>query len=173
MLHKKAKIFEISCGPGNITKYLISQRPDFNIYGIDLAPNMVRLAQENNPDANFNVMDSRDISSINQLFDAVLCGFCLPYLSKEDALKLIADTRPLLKKGGIFYISTMEDDYHKSGFQTSIEGDQVYIHYHKFKYLKSCLENHGFKVINVQRKQFPVESGQPAVTDLFIYAEAV
>src|SRR5690606_40759568 len=33
----KAKILEIGCGPGNITKYLISKRPDFDVFGIDIA----------------------------------------------------------------------------------------------------------------------------------------
>ena len=41
IIKEKAKILEIGCGPGNITKYLLSKRPDFNIYGIDIAPNMI------------------------------------------------------------------------------------------------------------------------------------
>jgi len=36
-----AKLLEIGCGPGNITKYLIAKRPDFDIFGIDIAPNMI------------------------------------------------------------------------------------------------------------------------------------
>ncbi|MFN8864488.1 MAG: class I SAM-dependent methyltransferase [Flavobacteriales bacterium] len=44
-----AKVLEIGCGPGNITKYLLSKRPDFDIFGIDIAPNMVELARQNNP----------------------------------------------------------------------------------------------------------------------------
>ena len=42
-----AKILEIGCGPGNITKYLLSKRPDFDIFGIDIAPNMIELAKKN------------------------------------------------------------------------------------------------------------------------------
>ena len=41
-----AKLLEIGCGPGNITKYLLSQRPDFDIFGIDIAPNMIELAKK-------------------------------------------------------------------------------------------------------------------------------
>ena len=32
---ENATILEIACGPGNITKYLLNKRPDFNILGID------------------------------------------------------------------------------------------------------------------------------------------
>ena len=167
----KAAIFEIGCGPGNIAKYLLTKRPDFKIEGIDLAPNMVELARANNPKASFHVLDSRDISSVNKKFDAVMCGFCTPYLSKEDVAKLIIDIRALLKADGILYLSTMEDDYEKSDFQTSSDGDRVYIHYHKFDFLKLHLDANRFRIVDIKRKAFPVENGTPA-TDLFVFAQA-
>jgi len=167
----KAAVFEIACGPGNITKYLLKKRPEFTIEGIDLAPNMVELARANNPAANFHVLDSRDISSINKKFDAVMCGFCTPYLSKEDVAKLIIDIRALLKTDGILYLSTMEDDYEKSDFQTSGDGDRVYIHYHQFDFLKLQLDANRFRIVDIKRKAFPVENGTPA-TDLFVFAQA-
>ena len=46
IIKDSAKLLEIGCGPGNITKYLLTQRPDFNIYGIDIAPNMIELAKK-------------------------------------------------------------------------------------------------------------------------------
>jgi 2-polyprenyl-3-methyl-5-hydroxy-6-metoxy-1,4-benzoquinol methylase len=166
-----ATVLEIACGPGNITRYLLSKRPDFRIDGIDLAPRMVELAKANNPTANFRIMDTRAISAINKKFDAVMCGFCAPYLSSEDVVRLIADVHALLKKDGILYLSTMEDDYEKSGFQTSSDGDQVYIHYHQSEYLSHHLEANGFKIIDIKRKAFPVDKGIP-VTDLFVFAQA-
>jgi len=168
--NSNAAILEVACGPGNITKYLLNKRPGFKIEGIDLAPNMVELAKVNNPTASFQVMDSRKVSTINQQFDAIMCGFCFPYLSKEDVAKFIVDARNLLKKDGILYISTMEDDYEKSGFQTSSAGDKVYIHYHQFEYINHHLRTNGFKIIEVKRKAFPEEKGLPA-TDLFVFAQ--
>ena len=166
-----AAIFEIACGPGNITKYLLKKRPDFKIEGIDLAPNMVELARANNPTASFHVLDSRDISSIDRKFDAVMCGFCTPYLSKEDVAKLIADIRALLKTDSILYLSTMEDDYEKSDFQTSGDGDRVFIHYHQLDFLKLHLDANRFRIVDIKRKAFPVENGPPT-TDLFVFAQA-
>jgi 16S rRNA A1518/A1519 N6-dimethyltransferase RsmA/KsgA/DIM1 with predicted DNA glycosylase/AP lyase activity len=32
----KAKLLDIGGGPGNITKYLLSKRPDFDIFGIGI-----------------------------------------------------------------------------------------------------------------------------------------
>jgi len=167
-----AAIFEIASGPGNITRYLLEKRPDFKIEGIDLAPNMVKLARANNPSASFQVMDSRAICTIDKKFDAVMCGFCIPYLGKEDVARLISDVRALLKNDGIFYLSTMEDDYERSAFQASEAGDRVFIHYYQLDYLKHQLESSGFKIVDYKRKAFPAEKGMPA-TDLFIFARAI
>ncbi len=56
---KEARVFKIGCGPGNITKYLLSKRPDFSIKAIDIAPNMIKLARESNPGGDFDIMDCR------------------------------------------------------------------------------------------------------------------
>lgn len=175
----KTRVLELACGPGNITRFLLNKRPDLNILATDLAPNMVTLAQQNNPTARFQVMDSRQLSRVNTLFevpeheshqfDAIVCGFGLPYLDKNDVTKLIKDMAGLLKAGGLVYISTMEDDVNKSGFQTSSSGDQVYIHYHQGSFIVELLQQYGFDIIELQRKQFQPEGRDPTV-DLFIFA---
>ena len=61
-----SKLLEVGCGPGNITKYLLTQRPDFDILGIDIAPNMIQLAEQNNPTATFKVLDALKINELNE-----------------------------------------------------------------------------------------------------------
>lgn len=167
---KNATIFEIASGPGNVTKYLLSKRPDFKISGSDIAPNMIELAKKNNPTADFQLMDCRDIASLDRTFDAIVCGFCMPYLSKEECAKLIQDASKLLKDNGLLYFSTMEDDYAKSGFEaTSFSGqDQVYIYYHQADYLTNCLTESGFQIINMQRKNCPEPDGSFFTDMIFI-----
>lgn len=53
----KASILDVGCCLSNITKYLLTKRPDCIVQGIDAATNMVELAKHNNPTANFKVMD--------------------------------------------------------------------------------------------------------------------
>ena len=155
---KNAEILELACGPGNITKYLLQKRPDFKILGIDMAPNMIRLAKINNPGAEFQLMDCRDIGRLDKKYDAIMCGFCLPYLSKEETVKLISDASKLLTTKGVFYLSTMEDDYSKSGFKKSSSGDELYIHYHEADYLMDTLNKNGFNVIDIRRKDNPANN---------------
>lgn len=167
---KNAEILELACGPGNITKYLLQKRPDFKILGTDLAPNMIELAQINNPDAKFQLLDCRNFQELNKRFDAILCGFGLPYLTKEEAVQLIKDAARSLHPEGVLYLSTMEDDYSKSGFKTGSTGDQIFMHYHQEDYLSEALIDNGFKIIVLKRKDFPEQNGT-LTTDLILIAQ--
>jgi predicted TPR repeat methyltransferase len=167
----KADIFEIGCGPGNITKHVLSKRPEFKVTGIDFAPNMVALAKANNPSAHFSVMDAREIDKLTSKFDGIIAGFCLPYLSKTEASKLISDCSFLLKKGGILYLSTMEDEYEKSGYISSSDGQsQTYTYYHQADYLINSLDNNGFELIATVRKEYPQHDGS-LTTDLVLMSK--
>jgi len=135
-----AAVLEIACGPGNVTKYVLAQRPGIKILGTDLAPNMVKLAKANNPAGDFKVMDGRDIAKSGQKYDGVLCGFFLPYLSKMETTDFIENAAATLNPGGILYLSTMEDDYSRSGYKKGSTGDEIFMHYHEAAYLKKALE---------------------------------
>jgi len=165
-----ASIIELACGPGNITHYLLEKQPHFKILGTDLSPNMLQLAKENNPKAEFQLMDARAINTITKKQDAIMCGFCLPYLSKEDAVKLIEDAAQLLNANGVLYISTMEDDYSKSGYKKGSAGDEIFMHYHQADYLTEALEKNNFKIVELLRQDFP-SNDEKKTTDLIIIAK--
>ena len=155
-----AKILEIGCGPGNITKYLLSKRPDFNIFGIDVAPNMIELARINNPKATFEIMDIRKISELKMKYDGIVCGFCLPYLSQTDSEKLIFDANNLLNESGLIYISFVEGDPNKSHFQTAGSGDRSYFYFHKLETSKKQLIENGFGEIAVTKLEYKKSESQ-------------
>lgn len=156
-------ILEIGCGPGNITKYLLAKRPDFNIFGIDISPNMIELAKANNPNASFQVMDIRQIDQIESKFDGIVCGFCLPYLSETDCQKLIVDCYNLMDNNGLLYISFVEGDPTNSGFQTSSSGDRAYFYYHSLEKLNSLLIENHFHEIQIQKVEYKRSEDQSEV----------
>lgn len=167
---QNADILELACGPGNITKYLLGKCPDLNILGTDLAPNMIELAKANNPAATFQLMDCRDITKLTKKYDGIMCGFCLPYLSKEEAIKLISDASNLLKPEGVLYISTMEDDYGESGPKKGSTGDEIFMYYHQADYLIASLKENSFKNIELKRQDYTEKDGAKK-TDLILIAE--
>ncbi len=143
-----AKILDIGCGPGNISKYLLSKRTDFDLLGIDIAPNMIELAIQNNPNANFKVMDVRLINNIQSNFDAIIAGFCVPYLSSSETKQLIENSFKLLNDNGLLYISFVEGDPNLSEYKDSGNG-RVFFNYHSLDEIQSNLIECNFKDIEL------------------------
>lgn len=149
-----AKLLEIGCGPGNITKYLLTKRPDFDIFGIDIAPNMVELAKLNNPTAHFVVMDSRQIYQLDTKYDGIIVGFCLPYLSQSESKDLIINAYDLLNDQGLLYLSFVEGDPKQSDYIVG-SGGRVYFNFHNVDALISHLIEKGFGQIETSRLKYP------------------
>lgn len=166
---KKAEILELACGPGNITRYLLEKQPEYQILATDLSPKMLELARINNPTAAFELMDCRDFSKIPTQFDALICGFGLPYISKEDTLQLIANAAQKLAPAGVIYLSTMEDDYSKSEWVGPSSGgsDSLFMHFHEAGYLTEALQKNGFMQIETERVTYTDSNGK-SVVDLIL-----
>ncbi|MEO6611038.1 MAG: class I SAM-dependent methyltransferase [Chitinophagaceae bacterium] len=152
---QNSKILEIGCGPGNVTKYLLAKRPDFKIEAIDFAPNMIELARANNPTANFKILDCREVNTLASKFDGIICGFCIPYLSKKESSKLLKDCSSLLNPNGILYFSAIEGDYQKSGYEKGSTGDKAYVYYYEEDFLLGLLKEINFNLLGLCRKQYP------------------
>jgi cyclopropane fatty-acyl-phospholipid synthase-like methyltransferase len=165
-----AHVLELACGPGNLTRYLLDKMPGLKILATDLAPKMLALAKEINSSANFMRLDCRDMNTLSDRYDGIVNGFGLPYLNKKEATEFINDAANVLVPGGVLYMSTMEDEYSKSGWQTSSAGERIYINYHEAGYLLKALKDNGFKLIDLQRKTYKPD-GQTEMTDLVIVAK--
>lgn len=166
---QKASILELACGPGNITKYLLEQNPEFKIHATDLSPAMLKLAEENNPSATFQILDCRSIKALKTSYDAIICGFGLPYVSKEDAVSMIKDARDSLNDGGLLYLSTMEGQYSNSGMQYSgSDTDEgLYMYFHESAYLESTMENAGLTIIDKSKVKY-IDDKNNEVIDLIL-----
>lgn len=150
-----ARLLDVGCGPGNITKYLLSKNPEFDILGIDLAPNMIARAKKNNPTANFLIMDGRHIGQLTTNFDGIICGFCLPYLSSEACADLLNNAQQLLNRNGRLYLSFVEGSPASSGFKGSHMG-RVYMYYHQLEDLKKQLLKLHFEDLKTFKVAYPL-----------------
>ena len=166
-----ARVLELACGPGNVTKYLLEQRPDLRLLGTDLAPKMLELARKNNPQATFELMDMREVGQLSEKFDAIMCAFGLTYLSKNEAQEFIAALASKLNPYGVCYLSAMEGNYEDSDWQGSGAGEdrQIFIHYHELSYLQGALEDNGLKVQTIDRLEYTDDKGK-TIKDLILLA---
>ncbi len=159
IIKEEAKILEIGCGPGNITKYLLSKRPDFEIFGIDIAPNMVELAKQNNPTARFAIMDCRQINILDTKFDGIIGGFCLPYLSQTECKELISNSYDLLSDNGLIYLSFVEGEPDQSEFKVG-SGGRVYFNYYQLDNIKKQLNKFKFEELKTFKVKYKISEAE-------------
>jgi ubiquinone/menaquinone biosynthesis C-methylase UbiE len=168
-LPPQSAVLELACGPGNITRYLLLKRPDLNILGTDLSPNMIELARANNPTARFQLLDVKNLHQMNQQFAGIMCGFCLPYLNLQEIQQLVKEATRLLVPGGVMYLSTMEENKdHQSGIKTSSYGDQLYMYYHQAENLTRILAENQLDLIHLSRQHTAAQDGTTTVDLLII-----
>lgn len=167
-INTNASILDIACGPGNISRYLLNKKPYLQITGIDLSPAMLELAKVNCPGASFQLMDSRQIGELQQKFDGIVSGFCLPYLDKAEGTTMIKDSARLLLPGGYFYLSTMLGEYRLSEFKTGSTGDRVFTHYYSEDDIEDMLQQAGLRP--VLKEIITPPQGVAADTDIVIVA---
>ena len=167
--NRHSTVLDVACGPGNITNYLLRKRPDLKITGIDLAPNMVAIARENNPGATFEVMDCRELDKLDTHYDAIICGFAIPYLSKEETEKLIADCASMLNPGGFFYFSLIEGKYEDSDYQyASNNEDRSYVYFYNSVKIMNMLNKCNLKIVQVEDFTWKNNKGEPETHLVFI-----
>lgn len=169
---KQPKILELGCGPGNVTRYLKKRFQNSEIIAIDLAPRMIDIAKKTVNGVDFRVMDAREIKKLNIRFDLIMCSFCLPFLSKDDTFQLISACSERLKQKGLLYLSTMEGNESKAGFEpTNFSGNsEIYFNYHEQKNLEDALIDNGF-TIDYNIRQDYLESNGNITIDLIMIAK--
>ncbi|RTQ51684.1 class I SAM-dependent methyltransferase [Hymenobacter gummosus] len=156
LLPPAARVLELGCGPGNLTRALLRRRPDLQLLATDPAPNMLRLAAQNNPAARTRLLDARHLDQLTEQFEAVVAGFCLPYLTPAETAQLAHDAAARLAPGGVLYLSFIDDAASRSGFELASNGQTgAYVYYHPAAAVRDALATAGFGELQELRKPYP------------------
>lgn len=113
-------------------------------------------------------MDIREIDSINEKFNAIVCGFCIPYLSQTDCLKLITDCKNLLNDAGVLYLSFVAGNYENSSFISASSGERTYFYYHNLDYLQHVLKANSFVTSDLLLKNYKKTDGTEDIHTVLI-----
>ena len=108
-LKNGAKILDAGTALGDYPKYLTEKlEKDFKVIGIDGAENMINIAKQNAPKAQFYKMDVRDMNFEKCSFDCILCFATLIHLNDVDCMKVLKKFDEILKENGIIAINVIE-----------------------------------------------------------------
>ncbi|MDP2838028.1 MAG: class I SAM-dependent methyltransferase, partial [Candidatus Moranbacteria bacterium] len=75
-------VLDAGCAGGTKSKILADK--GFQVTGIDFAPNFIEIAKREVPEAEFQVLDIRDISSLTKEFDGIFLQAVLLHFPKKD-----------------------------------------------------------------------------------------
>lgn len=168
LLPPNVKVLEVGCGPGVITKYLNDKRPDLSILATDYAPNMIEIAQQNVPNAEFKVLDARQLNTINQSFNAVVAGFILPFFTKEDVLAFFQTCNSLILNNGPLYFSFVEGKFEDSVIKKGSNGNELLFHYFEREFIGESLANNNFRLVEDFKIQYPLKENKMEVHTVLI-----
>ena len=94
-----ARVLELGCGDGRTTKHLAGR---FDIVGVDLSAEQLRLARAAVPEATFIHADFLELEFEDGAFDAVTAFYSFMHVPRDGHRELLGRIRRWLRPGGLF-----------------------------------------------------------------------
>lgn len=155
-MNPNAKLLDVGCGPANVSAYIKKRLPGISVTGIDLAPEMISQAKRNIPDGNFHVMDIRDVSQLKEVFDVVVLGFCIPYLSDDEIISLLRHVSKMTASDGMIYLS-----YINAKSTTPFDSAEPVMRRHDGATIDFYLQQAGLKAVSEFYASYTNSQGNP------------
>ena len=113
-------VLDCGCGTGPMIELLHEKYPDKHYVGLDLTPEMIRVAQAKNlSNTEFLVGDSENLPFAEGSFDAVICSNSFHhYPNPQDFFN---SAYRVLKKGGRLFLYTSEENTFRSALKENRE----------------------------------------------------
>ncbi len=150
------KVCELGCGPGQVARYLKDR--GVNMRGVDLSPEMVRVATRLNPDIPFEQGDMLSLSLDDDSLAAVVLFYSIIHIKREDVTRALQEIKRVLTPGGKLFLTFHggEGQLHRDEWY----GERVSIDFRLFQgsEMSGYLEAAGFEDIEVtERPPYPFE----------------
>ena len=91
---------DIGCGPGRLAPYLAGR--GLEPRGVDLSPEMIRVARRDHPGVPFDVADVRDLPFEDRSLAGVVCWYSLMYLPPAERPRAFRELARVLRPAGYF-----------------------------------------------------------------------
>jgi cyclopropane fatty-acyl-phospholipid synthase-like methyltransferase len=143
LLKPGSKILDIGCGSGvPIDKYLFDQ--GFEIKGIDISEEQIKLAQKNLPKCNLEVKDIAKLKKDEYSVDAVVSFYTIFHIPRENHLDLLKKIKTYLNKNGLLLITMGSSEWEG---KENFHGTQMWWSHYGAEKNKRIIKQAGFKII--------------------------
>jgi SAM-dependent methyltransferase len=92
-------VADLGCGPGHVARYLHEQGA--SVVGVDLSPEMIRVAVRLNPGLDFRVGDMRKLEVPDADFAGIVSFYSLVHFAPSELGAVLAEIRRVLSPGGL------------------------------------------------------------------------
>lgn len=151
----KGKLIDLGCGPGQTTKYL-AEGGWKDLLGVDISPEMVKVAKMINPQLNFETADMLNLQYPDKTFGAAIAFYSIVHFDYSQIKIAFDEIKRILTNNGQFLFSFHIGDnaVHLDDFLDQ----KVNIDFHFFEPNKiiELLTATGFEIIDaIERQPYP------------------
>jgi ubiquinone/menaquinone biosynthesis C-methylase UbiE len=129
ILNKNIIILDLGCGMGRLSYPIAIRYPNIKMIGIDISPEMIKIAKQNAKDLKnikYKINDGVSLSEIdNDSINLVFSMTTFQHIPNKIAQGYINEISRVLKKQGKFRLQFIEGDYHDFNENNLKEEDVV------------------------------------------------
>jgi ubiquinone/menaquinone biosynthesis C-methylase UbiE len=137
-------ILDIGCGFGRDAKYL-SER-GFDVIGIDLSSNQLKIAKNHAPKAKFVQMDMRKLNFEDNTFDGIFAAASLVHLPKNQIESTLKEFFRVIKSKSILFVTVKKGTGESFSTKDYYAGNEKFFAYYSEDEIINLIESVGFKV---------------------------
>jgi len=99
----KGLVAELGCGPGHIARYLHDR--GVTVVGIDLSPEMIRVARRMNPSLEFRVGDMTRLDAAEASLAGLVAFYSIIHFDSSELAPVLTEMRRVLVPGGLALVA--------------------------------------------------------------------
>ena len=169
-VRKGSRLLDLGCGTGSTACYFFQR--GMKVEGVDLSPGMIAVAKRRFPEVVFRRGDIRKWRSPSGRFDAVWAGYSLFHMPRSDFETVVAKTRRLLARGGVFGLTMQEGSGESEIPDPFVPGKAMLVCRYSLEQLKAILEANHFRIL-AHKKRRPVSRAEYPFDKLLLIGEAI